>query len=92
MKNAVLKVKFEAIGDEPGDVAAARLNQAAMARDYWVVMPMPQDVREGVRSAAPLANFGPTEFWQAQSAMVSLQRRNIRCYMDLTTVYERNAA
>ena len=31
MKNAVLKVKFEAIGDESSDVAAARLNQAAMA-------------------------------------------------------------
>ena len=31
MKNAVLKVKFEAIGDEPGDVAASRLKQAAMA-------------------------------------------------------------
>ena len=31
MKNAVLKVKFEAIGDESSDVAAARLSQAAMA-------------------------------------------------------------
>ena len=31
MKDAVLKVKFEAIGDESSDVAAARLNQAAMA-------------------------------------------------------------
>ena len=31
MKNAVLTVKFEAIGDESSDVAAARLKQAAMA-------------------------------------------------------------
>ena len=31
MKNAVLKVKFEAIGDEPNGAAAARLKQAAMA-------------------------------------------------------------
>lgn len=31
MKNAVLKVKFEAIGDEPYREAAARLHQAATA-------------------------------------------------------------
>ena len=31
MKNAVLKVRFEAIGDEPNGAAAARLKQAAMA-------------------------------------------------------------
>lgn len=31
MKDAVLKVKFEAIGNEPHREAAARLKQAAMA-------------------------------------------------------------
>ena len=31
MKNAVLKVKFEAIGDETTRAAAERLKQAAMA-------------------------------------------------------------
>ena len=31
MKNAVLKVKFEAIGNEPSREATARLKQAAMA-------------------------------------------------------------
>ena len=29
MKNAIMKVKFEAIGDEPDGAAAARLKQAA---------------------------------------------------------------
>ena len=33
MKNAVLKVKFEAIGNEPNGAAAARLKQAAMAHE-----------------------------------------------------------
>ena len=40
MKNAVLKVKLEAIGDESSDVAAARLKQAAMALETSPDMPV----------------------------------------------------
>lgn len=50
MKNAVLKVKFEAIGDEPNGAAAARLKQAAMALETSPDMPVGLTVLRRVRT------------------------------------------
>ena len=57
---------------------------------YWVVMPHWSDARSPI-SAQPLVSF-PTvpasNIWQAQNAMIALQRRGIRAHMDQITVYE----
>ncbi len=66
---------------------------ARVSNHYWVVVRHPADVREG-QSARPLASFPDcpaSNIWQAQNAMIALQRRGIRCYMDLTHTYEERA-
>ena len=58
---------------------------------YWVVMPHWSDAQSSPIAAQPLVSFPAvpaSNFWQAQHAMIALQRRGLKVHMDQITVYE----
>ena len=57
---------------------------------HWVVRRSSRDCWNPI-AFEPLAIFPaspPSNVWQAQNAMVTLQRRGIACYMDMITIHE----